>query len=69
MVNTRKLKAVLVERGVTQAEAAKIAKLSPVAFFNKLHNKSEFNASEIMLLADGLGIKNKDEIFFASNVE
>lgn len=69
MVNTRKLKALLVKQGYTQKEIATQLKLSTTAFFNKLHNKSEFTANEIGDLSMILYIKDKDEIFFAQNVE
>ena len=69
MVNTRKLKALLVKQGYTQKEIAAKLKLSTTAFFNKLHNKSEFTANEIGDLSTILYIKDKDEIFFAQNVE
>ena len=46
MVDTRKLKALLVSSGYTQKDIASKLDLSTTAFFNKLHNISEFTANE-----------------------
>lgn len=69
MVDTRKLKALLVSSGYTQKDIASKLDLSTTAFFNKLHNISEFTANEIGNLSNILNIVDKDEIFFAQYVE
>ena len=65
MTNTNKLKAAIVEAGLTQKDIANILKLSAQGFFKKLHNKSEFKSSEIHKLCETLNITDKDSIFFA----
>ena len=69
MTNTAKLKGALVEKGFRQCDIAEKIGLSKTAFFNKLHNKREFTASEIMSLVKILNIEDKDAIFFAEIVE
>ncbi|MFR5011211.1 MAG: helix-turn-helix transcriptional regulator [Acutalibacteraceae bacterium] len=65
MTATNKLKAKMVEVGITQAELAKILGISYQAMNYKINNRSEFKVSEIEAVADTLKIVNKDEYFFA----
>ena len=65
MTATKKLKAKMIEVGITQAELAKILGISAQAMNYKINNKSEFKVSEIEAVAGALKIRNKDEYFFA----
>lgn len=65
MTATNKLKAKMVEAGITQAELAKILGISYQAMNYKINNRSEFKVSEIEAAASALKIRNKDEYFFA----
>lgn len=65
MTATNKLKAKMVEAGITQAELAKILGISYQAMNYKINNRSEFKVSEIEAVASALEIRNKDEYFFA----
>lgn len=69
MTNTLKLKAAIVESGMTQAKIAKLIGVSPYTFHKKLHNRTDFKASEIKMLSDILHIDNINDIFFAPCVE
>ena len=64
MTATNLLKAKLAELGLTQSKVAELLKISKQAFSCKLHNKTEFKASEIEILCSELGIKDKDAYFF-----
>lgn len=64
MTATNKLKAKMVEAGITQAELAKILGISYQAMNYKINNRSEFKVSEIEAVASALKIRNKDEYFF-----
>ena len=50
MTDTLKLKALIVEHGYTQKDVAKMLGLSAQSLNKKIHNKTEFKASEISLL-------------------
>lgn len=68
MTNTKKLKARLVEKGMSQTEAAKAIGISYQSFNNKLRNALEFKASEIEKLCDILDISDKDAYFFCNHI-
>lgn len=65
MTDTKKLKAILVENGVTQKEIAKKLGISSTSFNYKLSNKRPFNADEMFKLCDLLYIAEPRNIFFA----
>nr|DAJ93557.1 MAG TPA: helix-turn-helix domain protein [Caudoviricetes sp.] len=64
MTNTKLLRATIIQNGLTQDDVAKFLNISHQAFSNKINNKTEFKASEIIKLSELLGIENKDTIFF-----
>lgn len=68
MTATNLIKAKMVENGFSQTYCAEYIGISYQSFNNKLHNKTEFKASEIEKLCDLLDIKNKEIYFFASNI-
>lgn len=71
MTNTKKLQGLMREKGFTIETLAEKIGISKTGFFNKLHNKAEFVASEVAQLSKLLKINTADmkAIFFANNVE
>lgn len=69
MTDTLKLKALIVEHGYTQKDVAKMLGLSAQSLNKKIHNKTEFKASEISRLCAVFGIENGTTIFFANRVD
>lgn len=69
MTNTTELEVAIRRSGLTKRELAKKIGLSEMGLYKKIHNKSEFKASEIIVLVDCLKIKNVGEIFFDNKVE
>jgi hypothetical protein len=59
------------KNGHTLDSLAQVLGLSRTGLFNKIHNKSEFKASEMSAIGTlfKLSKTKKDAIFFASNVE
>lgn len=57
--------------GLDRAKVAKEFQLSATALFNKIHNKTEFKASEIVALKKMLHLsdRQRDKIFFAIHVD
>lgn len=71
MVDTDKLKGLLVSNGLRQEDAAKAIGISTQTFNGKINNKTDFLSSEIEKLCELLNLKNADkvlEIFFSKNV-
>ncbi len=64
MVNTNKLRAIIVERGTTQEQVAKAMGITPKAFYVKM-KKGVFKTNEAQCMIDLLDIENPVEIFFA----
>lgn len=67
MVNTNKLRGIIVERGLSQQDVAEMIGKSPKTFYEKM-KKGKFDSDEIMKMVSGLAIENPIEIFFADNV-
>lgn len=67
MVDTLKIKALVVERGMTQAEVAEKLGMSRKVWYDRM-NKRKFDSEEMYNLIHILGIKNPSEIFFADKV-
>jgi predicted DNA-binding protein (UPF0251 family) len=63
MVDTNKLRGLIREKGLTIADAAKIAGVSTPTFQRRL-DSGIFGTDEIDKLVDGLKIKKPTEIFF-----
>ena len=64
LVDTKKIKALLVENGYTQSEIAKKLGISITSFSRKVNNKTQFNLSEAFLLKKELKILNMEQVFF-----
>ena len=69
MTNSRKIKGLIIEKGMTQKDIASRIGLSRTAFNYKINNKHEFTVSEIMSLCDILDIKDKNVYFFCRQVD
>ena len=71
MVNTKKLQGKMKEHGFTIEAIAEGIGITTNGFFNKLHNKTEFRASEIMKLNSLLSLSadETNNIFFTEAVE
>ena len=67
MTNTLKLKAAIVEAGLSIKEVAEKSGLSTYGFHKKLYNQTEFKAGEIIRLSEILNLdkSSRDQIFFA----
>lgn len=66
--NTRKLKARMVECGVSASELSRILGISRQAFSMKLNNRSDFRATEIQVISDRLGIVDVTPYFFCGKI-
>lgn len=67
MVDTLKIKALVVERGMTQTEVAKRLGMSNKVWFDRM-SKKKFDSEEMYNLIHILNIGNPAEIFFADEV-
>lgn len=66
MIDTLKLEIAITKSGKTKKEIAEFLNISPMGFYKKLNNASEFKASEILKLTLLLNLndKDRDDIFF-----
>ena len=71
MTNTKKLRALILERGFIQEQVAAHLGITTASLNYKINNKREFKASEIHALIELLEIKDEDVngIFFALGVD
>lgn len=67
MVNVLKLKALIVERGMTQTQVAKKLGISRKSWYDRMSRK-KFDSDEIYKLIELLDIDNPTPIFFADEV-
>lgn len=71
MTNTTELETLIRQSGLKKGYIAKVLGISRQALNNKIKNVSVFTSTEISLFCDLLKIsslKDKERIFFASNV-
>ncbi|MFM9414354.1 DUF739 domain-containing protein [Peptococcus simiae] len=66
MINTNKLKGIIVENGKTQQEMAEILEIAPKTFYTKM-KKGVFLSNEINTMINVLNIKDPMPIFFAKD--
>lgn len=71
MTNTKKLRALILERGLTQEQVAANLRITSASLNYKINNKREFKASEIKALVELLNIPDGDVsmIFFTPDVD
>lgn len=62
-MNANLIKAKMKEKGVTQAEVAKMIGISTNSLSRKMLGKRDFKLSEVRMLCDALSIENRAEIF------
>lgn len=67
MVNVKKLRGKMAEKGRTGIDMARVIKKTPKTFYEKM-KKGVFDSDEITAIVDDLGIENPLEIFFAEEV-
>lgn len=67
MIDTNKLKGIIVSRGKTQADVAKALGITPKTFYDKM-KKGVFDSDEMYKMVEFLNIANPVEIFFVKNV-
>lgn len=63
MIRTDKLRGVIAEKGLSQADVAKEIGISPKTFYEKMKN-GVFGSDEIQVMIDMLGIEDPVSIFF-----
>ena len=67
MTDSLELDYAIKKAGLNRQKVAGLLDVSQMAFFNKIHNRTEFKASEIVALKKLLNLSNeqRDRIFFA----
>lgn len=65
MINTNKLRGIIVENGFSQQEVAKEIGITPKTFYEKMKN-GVFGSDEIQTMIDILHIEDPVSIFFAN---
>lgn len=66
MTDTNRLKAKIIESGLTQAKVAKMLGISYQSLSYKINNRVDFKATEINRLCKILNISDKDDYFFVA---
>ncbi len=69
MTDKKELEIAILQSGLTKHEVAQKLGLSDMGFYQKLNNRTEFKASEIVALKEMLHIQSIDKVFFAEKVE
>lgn len=70
MTDTVELEVAIKRSGLTKRELAKKIGLSEMGLYKKIHNITEFKASEITALVEILSLQEKvSQIFFAQKVD
>ena len=67
MIDTNKLKGIIVEAGMSQNKVAELIGVTPKTFYQKM-NKGVFGSDEIEIMIKELNIDNPMEVFFANDV-
>ena len=71
MTDSLELDYAIKKAGLDRQKVAGLLGISQMAFFNKIHNRTEFKASEIAALKQALHLSNEqiDKIFLAHCVD
>lgn len=64
MIRVDKLRGVIAENGLSQADVAKLIGITPKTFYEKMKT-GIFGSDEIQIMIDNLKINNPIDIFFA----
>ena len=67
MVNVKKLRGKMAEKGRSGKDMARVIKKTPKTFYEKM-KKGVFDSDEITAIVEDLSIENPMEIFFADEV-
>ena len=67
MVNVKKLRGLMAEKGRSGKDMAAVIKKTPKTFYEKM-KRGVFDSDEIIAIVEDLEIKNPLEIFFAEEV-
>lgn len=67
MINVKKLRGLMAEKGRTGKDMAAVIKKTPKTFYDKM-KRGVFDSDEIIAIVEDLNIKNPVEIFFADEV-
>lgn len=67
MVNTARLRGIIVENGKTQQEVAKMLNMTPKTFYSRM-KKGVFGSDEMQIMIDNLNIDNPMAVFFDKEV-
>ncbi len=67
MIDERKLRAKLIENGVTVAELSKAIGINEVTYYRKVNGLSDFYRNELSIIKSVLGLSSNEfeNIFFA----
>lgn len=67
MTKTQKLKALIIEKGLTQGKLAKVLNLNSGTLSRKINNQTPFTVEEAKAIAETLSLTGEEatEIFFA----
>ncbi|AYW46748.1 XRE family transcriptional regulator [Tetragenococcus koreensis] len=70
MVDTNKLKGIIVERGTTQQNVAESIGINRSTFYRKMKNGGDFSIGEAQKIAENVPLTNEEavEIFFSDKV-
>ena len=71
MTNTKELEIILLKRGKTKKDIAKLLNRSLQTIYNKINNVVDFTGREIMAISEYLQLSNEEReiIFFALDVD
>lgn len=67
MINVKKLRGLMAEKGRTGKDMAAVIKKTPKTFYDKM-KRGVFDSDEIIAIVEDLNIKNPVEIFFTDEV-
>ena len=67
MILTNKLRGIIAEKGLSQADVAKEIGITPKTFYEKMKN-GVFGSDEIEIMIDLLDIEDPVSIFFSNKV-
>lgn len=67
MIKTNKLRGLIVEKGLSQSDVAKIIGIAPKTFYEKM-KRGVFGTDEVEKMIQLLDIKDPVDIFFADEV-
>jgi hypothetical protein len=67
MVNVKKLRGIMAEKGRTGKDMARVIQKTPKTFYEKM-KKGVFDSDEITAIVEDLAIDNPLDIFFAEEV-